>query len=664
MSLSESEIQEFIISKSANKADFAYSLGVFKNNQRLLDNFECSSMIALDFDEGITIDEAISIVKYHDLRCVIGTTFNHRREKKGVISDRFRVVFPLDFEISDSKEYSKFIADCARRYFDNKHDEACLDASRQWFGSKDIEYTNLEGKYISRVVIDEDTGKGVLSRNTVKFFEKGEGTDQFNVTLFKASKDMQENLYTKDEVVEIFEKAVESGVEGFTHAPDDNDLKAIDSAFKKPGKYGPRLIGDFESNIGNSIAYKLVVDPNIVFLENQEKDGIVTTVSKLIDGVARDREIVPREVRYCKAEFNPLMRPGGGDKDNWGVYSINPYAPPKWIADRLYKLEPGESLPSGSTLYDPEKLPEVYRRFFSCFVGGRDKSMREIVMFMAQSLIGKNRKTMVFYDAVRDTGKNIVGKILQELHGGSPYFMIKEYSMQGDKFDGEKELLRVEILNEYNPSLKQIEQLKGKTKMGSDDFISVRGMRSQAKMIRSWISQLYFTNEDTISELIHGDVKQFILPNIRQEKLTDDPDMPDTGDIHSFVVRELLHHDNISKLADYLFDLDCKSWNNTNAWKHPEHLDRLMMRRASSPVQSYIVDELAPRLEGEWLTHRELTNKIIMGGKLNGLKFEQKDLTPNRLKEFVEKSGVAVVQRSTRKSDRKCTVFFKFGGNE
>lgn len=81
--------------------------------------------------------------------------------------------------------------------------------------------------------------KGTLSRSTLEFLVNGAEEGTWNATLFKATKDMQEQGWTLEEALEKLER--------ITGHLDQVDLRTIESAFKEPPKHAPRAL-DSENN--------------------------------------------------------------------------------------------------------------------------------------------------------------------------------------------------------------------------------------------------------------------------------------------------------------------------------------------------------------------------------------------------------------------------------
>lgn len=78
-----------------------WSHGVFSGGHRCDQDWMFSDWCVLDFDSGaMSLDEAVHNV-FCDYQHIIATTRSHRKEKHGIIADRFRVVIPWTERIND-----------------------------------------------------------------------------------------------------------------------------------------------------------------------------------------------------------------------------------------------------------------------------------------------------------------------------------------------------------------------------------------------------------------------------------------------------------------------------------------------------------------------------------------------------------------------------------
>lgn len=118
---------------------FSFTCGIFKENKRRNANWLQQSVFALDFDDGLTPDEAIKIATNYGITPnVVYTSFSDTPELR-----KFRVLFFLDKVITDKKE-AKFIILNLMNMYDGKADKACKDYARMFFGGKECLYLNTE----------------------------------------------------------------------------------------------------------------------------------------------------------------------------------------------------------------------------------------------------------------------------------------------------------------------------------------------------------------------------------------------------------------------------------------------------------------------------------------------------------------------------------------
>ena len=117
------------------------------------DNYVGMTGLTLDFDGGMTIDEAR--IEFSPYIYVIHTSTNHRVEKEGVVADRFRVILPM----TPSGLYFTTASECRLTYNEVLEaypaaDSQCKDPARKYFpftGGKDRfeYYINISGEYFT-----------------------------------------------------------------------------------------------------------------------------------------------------------------------------------------------------------------------------------------------------------------------------------------------------------------------------------------------------------------------------------------------------------------------------------------------------------------------------------------------------------------------------------
>lgn len=251
-----------------------WSPGIFNNNYRNLTNFKEMHVIALDFDEGMSIVEAELMLSGY--RHVIATTRNHQKEKKlssGKIKpacDRFRVVLALSAPITSNDVYVATFNELRTLF--PAADSACSDASRFFYPCVEVVSGSDEGQCITpaipkvkpetapkRVLTEEERGK--LSRSTLEFIAIGPKENR-NRSAFKAAKDLQEQGYDQEEAEVLLTQCPTLGEPGF----ELKDLqKAIKQAYKREPRYEPRSVGGSDSQ-----------KQTISVTSNESKNGLDT----------------------------------------------------------------------------------------------------------------------------------------------------------------------------------------------------------------------------------------------------------------------------------------------------------------------------------------------------------------------------------------------------
>jgi len=123
--------------------DKAWSPSIFENNHRKIDSFLYSDLLALDFDEKISIEDAKK--RLQELGYIFSLTYsrNHQKIKnKGTNSekpacDRFRVVIPLSKRVHGAENYLATILEIYKHF--SEADSQCLDVARFYFPSTGVE---------------------------------------------------------------------------------------------------------------------------------------------------------------------------------------------------------------------------------------------------------------------------------------------------------------------------------------------------------------------------------------------------------------------------------------------------------------------------------------------------------------------------------------------
>lgn len=190
-----------------------------EGQRRVKDNVEGTDFIALDIDEGCTLDQALDLFK--DYWHVIVTSRNHQKEKGNKPPcDRFRVVLLANELIGDDETFK------ATWYALHKKfpfiDPACKDISRFFYAGKDIISVNDNGGPVEvsrpepkeNLTSDTEVPKtntldvsGALSKKTLQFLIDLAPDGEIHNNHVKALLDMKQQRLPLDRAMELSRKA-------------------------------------------------------------------------------------------------------------------------------------------------------------------------------------------------------------------------------------------------------------------------------------------------------------------------------------------------------------------------------------------------------------------------------------------------------------------------
>lgn len=249
-------------------SSYAWSASVF-DGYRLKANFVSADFIAIDVDEGLSIDDAFMICETNRLTSLCLPSPSYTDEKQ-----KFRIVFPLATTISDQNMYD---ATWARlRDLFPMLDESCSDSSRFFYACRtdmDVGFW-LEADLLKPVIPDP-----VVRRESQYHGKKSQFYDSVSVDAIAEHSDLIEFLYKEErykvpEAVAFFMENAESGIPGgwwnalnkfvfvlslqgcdyddiievveqlAPEALDDRDMKCIDYAYRDAIQ--ARVEGDLE----------------------------------------------------------------------------------------------------------------------------------------------------------------------------------------------------------------------------------------------------------------------------------------------------------------------------------------------------------------------------------------------------------------------------------
>lgn len=106
---------------------------------RRKENWQSQTVVALDFDEGLTIEEALNDEFFNQYAAFMYLTFSHTPT-----NHKFRVVFVLETAITNYYAFEKLITQLLNKY--PQADKACKDGIRLYFGGTDYYEFNFENK--------------------------------------------------------------------------------------------------------------------------------------------------------------------------------------------------------------------------------------------------------------------------------------------------------------------------------------------------------------------------------------------------------------------------------------------------------------------------------------------------------------------------------------
>lgn len=137
------ELYRVLISK------YNYSPSIFRNGYRSRDNYlGGNKCIVLDIDEGWSYLQAVDWLDSRDLKALVATTKSHRKEKNGVVCDRFRIVLPLLESFNGTPLQFSDMMRNVFDYFEGKPDPAAKDAARFYYGNPGADYYYTDGQQV------------------------------------------------------------------------------------------------------------------------------------------------------------------------------------------------------------------------------------------------------------------------------------------------------------------------------------------------------------------------------------------------------------------------------------------------------------------------------------------------------------------------------------
>lgn len=278
--------------------------GIFLDDHRVKKKFESAMIVALDFDDGLSLAEAAQ--RFESYKHIIGTTRSHQKEKNGIITDRFRVILFLEESIEDYKVYESTVR--ALLDANPEADPQAKDAARMFYPCVELVQYSEEGQLIPTVTPAPEKPRetmkisgveGELTRETKDFLLFGAEPGTWNHRLYKAAVDAHNQGYGQDQFKDMAERMAPEPL-------DEKDLSTIKSAFSKdPSEFEHELrvseeelekLQAEEEAAANTLRPGMFFEETIEYLNDKDKVRGTRTnfqgLNKLMGGGLRGGELV------------------------------------------------------------------------------------------------------------------------------------------------------------------------------------------------------------------------------------------------------------------------------------------------------------------------------------------------------------------------------------
>lgn len=531
-----------------------YSFGTYKDNYRKKDNFEGCNLIGLDFDNDdatspeLTIEAAAK--RYSQHLHIIMPTKSHRKEKHGVVKDRFRVIFVLEKPITDQATFAATWAELKKR-IGPEADEACKDPSRFFYPSTEVFSINENGSPIpivaalpavpksQRSKAADASVKGELSKKTLNLFSFGAPGGKRNMAVFLAAKDLQQNNYDQSDALDLLiDKLTANGMinDDFT---EDEVLTTVRSAYRGDAKHPARI--NYNKKLKEFIeeTWLLVnmADSNETFLFHEDtcktmpfdKALLVEVLGK--DDAATFKSERRRIVSFIYAPFRREFL----FTDDIGVSYFNTYRPPQWEHDVFF---------FGRTIPKVVELPKVYDTFFKHLTDGNVESYEYLLDWLGTALKGRNY-TILTAIGEEGIGKGIFGAILEKLFGTENFVKVRDDVFKS-KFNGPLLNKRLVYIDEVSIS---DDQAHNRLKDVVNEKLEIERKGRDAEYVDNYANFYLSSNIMNAIKPGPGD-RRFSILELTEKKLT-------ATDLVS-TISEMYKQDNINQLAFYLMGREVK----------------------------------------------------------------------------------------------------------
>jgi len=193
-----------------------------RSQKNAVPEFNC---IAFDIDDGLDLDDCIGMLLPYTN--IIYTTKSHRKEKNGIVADRFRAIVPIRRVISlDIDKYKEFVRNVSKLLgLYNYIDYSTVELSRLWFPNPEAQIFKNKADLLDPICCIPETTKEEEVSRAIREYEANTSTDvdkriagiskwaisnaivgSRNNTLFRAGmliKDLTDTETAKTKVLEI-----------------------------------------------------------------------------------------------------------------------------------------------------------------------------------------------------------------------------------------------------------------------------------------------------------------------------------------------------------------------------------------------------------------------------------------------------------------------------
>lgn len=399
--------------------------------------------------------------------------------------------------------------------------------------------------------------KGTLMPKVQEFLTKPwKGTAGDNGILVLAISNLKKNNYSIEECIEL--------LEGKGEKLDRNTMIQVNAVYKSPEyRVDPFItssISSYNDFILGADLYKDILDEDTIYVVDRKLQRIERIKQATIDAIVGKKERHQRLV-LCKTAYNPnstdLILP---DQD--GFPMLNSYNPPFWKKQGAMK-----------TVED--KMPEVYEAFFAHLFPVQE-SRKYVLDWIAFSLRGKNIATLALVGTNRGIGKNVLGTIIQELHGKDNSEIAKQ-SLLTKEFNQHLESKTFIQMDEVSINKdSELEAIKAYT----NTTINYEGKGKDSSTRPFW-GNTYLTNNklECLSGVAAEDDRQFSIPEVTLQKL-------DVARFKKFRPTELTlnwmweDRELLGRLASYLWHRDLSEYDFVTNFKSSHYYEVI---RTSTP---------------------------------------------------------------------------------